>query len=271
MNILEPVTFDDLVRMAGRVTVPAPDPDVPAIEEGQVWHLQWDLASELAVVTIADDHLPTLVPLLFGKTPEGDALSLSELDLEAIPLWQYARQVPAVTLVGLIASVDVPARVTAFDVAEGDDGIEQGMTELSRWMASGDGTGQLPALIKSAGVSVSKLAALLNVSKSTVLDLRRGALVPDAEVGNKLSQILDISVEEVQSSNTAVPSALRMALSRRKYRARVRALAALNRVSDSKAWFDSAYGTMAMSYRSTGPGDDDQWESRADRFFGVTL
>jgi transcriptional regulator with XRE-family HTH domain len=271
VNSLEPVTFDDLVRMANRVSIPAPEIDVMSIAEGQVWHLQWDAASELAVVTAADDQQPTLVPLLFGTTPEGDTLNLPELDAEAIPLWKYARQIPAVALVGVVASADVPAGAGLHDSDDDDNAIEQAMTDLSSWMTAGDGTGELPALLKATGVPLSELAARLNVSRSTVLDLRRGALVPDAELSAELAKILNLTVEEVQSSNGAVPSGLRTVLSRRHFRARVKTLGKRNRVSDSQAWFDSAYGTMAMSYRSTGHGVDDQWESRADRFFGVTL
>ena len=271
VNKFKPVTFDDLVRMANRVNVPDPQVDVTSISEGQVWRLQWDTASELAVVTRADDRLPTLVPLLFGATPEGDTLNLLEFGAEAIPLWQYARQIPAVALVGVVASADVPAGASPTDSDEGDEDIEHSMTGLSNWISAGDGTGELPALLKATGAPVSEVASALNVSTSTVLDLRRRAVVPDAELGARLAEFLNISVEDVQSSNTAVPSDLKSVLSSRRFRGRVKTLAGKKRVSDSRAWFDSAYGTMAMSYRSTGGGDDEQWESRADRFFGVTL
>jgi transcriptional regulator with XRE-family HTH domain len=271
VNSLEPVTFDDLVRMANRVRIPTPETDVSSIVAGQVWHLQWDAASELGVVTVADDQMPTFVPLMFGATPEGEALNLPELHTEAIPLWQYARQIPAVALVGVVASAEVPAVAEAQDLDEGDDSIEHAMTELSEWITAGDGTGELTSLLQATGMPVSELSAVLHVSKSEVLDLRRGARVPDAQLGARLAGLLNISADDVQASNNVVPSGLKAALSRRRYRTRVKTFAERNRVSDSKAWFDSAYGTMAMSYRSTGSGADDQWESRADRFFGVTL
>lgn len=270
MHDLTPVTFDDLVRMAGRLKVPAVDTAVTQIVAGQIWHLQWDDVSEIGIVTDADDHLPTVAPLQFGTRVDAGSIFVPSFGADAVPLWAHARPVPAVTLAGALGRGELTTQVRTHEPGTDDAAVGAAMDALSGWIDAGDGTGALPALLKASGLPVSHVAKELGADRSTVLDMFRGSFVPGAALAGGLAALLGTTVAAVRSGGAALPRGLRDALTVRRVRDRVKALAGRERVPESRAWFDSAYGTLAIPNRTAGIGDDN-WDSRVDRFFEVTL
>jgi transcriptional regulator with XRE-family HTH domain len=265
---LTPVTFDDLVRMASRLELPKIEEDTATIAVGQIWQLTWDGTSEIGIVARADATSPTIVPLRVDLAAGHSGIYIPSFDAVASPQWRSARPVPAITLAGTISDTVVLPEPPS-DITSIDDDVENRMLTLSEWLVNTEGTGDLAKHLKATGQTVSQLANELNAQRSTIIDLLRGNLVPDEGLTTRIASFLRLPLSMVQTGGAAVPAGLREVLARRSARGRVRAFAAAREVSDSQAWRTSAYGIVAMPYRTVGGRQDDAWESRMDRFFEV--
>lgn len=265
---VQPITFDDLLRLASRVTVPDFLDDMNSVDTGQLWLAKWDTFREFVLVAQADPSHPVVVPITFDDTHELDEpehVQSSKLG-DGRAHWATLRPIPAIALDNLIES-EIRV-VDTFPKALVDDPRSEELWKDMKPFDEG-GNGLLPARLRETGTTPSKLARHLGISAGEALDLFRGRLLPTPPMAESIAKLLKTSPAAVLSLLEALPAGLRRDLSKRRFRSAVRDRARQWRWSDSAAWKQVAFGTLAMPYRTTGGSADDEWESRIERYLEV--
>lgn len=265
---IRPITFDDLLRLASRATIPDAVEDENTVDTGQLWLAKWDTFRELVLVARADASHPVVVPITFDDTHELDGPNhvLSSTLGDGRAHWAVSRPIPAIALDNLIESHIHVADSTPQALA--DDPRTDELWGSLRAFDEG-GNGLLPARLKEAGTTPSKLAKHLDVSAGQALDLFRGRLLPTPPMAESIAKLLGTSPAGVFGLLEAIPAGLRRDLSRRRFRSAVRDRARQRQWSDSASWRQVAYGTLAMPYRTTGGLTDDDWGTRIERYLEV--
>jgi hypothetical protein len=263
-----PITFDDLVKMASRVVIPALFETDAAVSVGQLWLAKWDSFAEFVLITDADESNPVAVPVTFDAIHNIEASELvrsSQLG-EARAHWLSSRRMPAIALDSLL-DPRVPStrvRTTETPMADGSDALWNELEPLDV-----TGSGELPNRLRALKHSPSKLGDLLGISGSDTLDLLRGRLMPTSPMLDSIAELLSVQPAAVLGMMSPIPDGLRVGLSKRRFRNRVRELGRRLGSSDAAAWRSSAYGTLAMPYRTTGHLAPADWDARIERFLDV--
>ncbi|APZ35587.1 hypothetical protein BOH66_16135 [Microbacterium aurum] len=265
---IRPITVDDLLRLASRVSIPDVANDERTVCAGQLWVARWDTFRELVLVAQADASLPVVVPVTFDDTHElnGPEHVQSGALGDGRAHWGAPRAIPAITLGSLIES-DVRIAHTLPQASANDTRAKELWDGLDAFDEGGNGL--LPARLKAVGTTPSQLARQLGVSVGQALDLFRGRLVPTPPMAYSIAELLGISPAAVFGLLEAIPTGLRRDLSKRRFRNAVRAQARKWDWSDSTAWKQIAFGTLAMAYRTTGGHTDEDWEPRIERYLEV--
>lgn len=265
---LRPITVDDLLRLASRVSIPDVVHDENTVNPGQLWVARWDTFREFVLVAQEDTSHPTVVPVTFDDIHELDGPSHVQTSAlgDGRAHWAAPRAIPAIALDSLVESNIRVAAAPAHELAN-DPRAEELWNSLNVFDAGGNGL--LSSQLKEVGTTPSQLAKQLGVSAGQALDLFRGRFVPTPPMADSIAKILGISPDAVIGLLEAIPEGLRRDLSKRRFRSAVRDRARQWRWSDSAAWRHVAFGTLAMPYRTTGAHTDEDWESRIERFLEV--
>ena len=148
-----------------------------------------------------------------------------------------------------------------------------GLTEAfehARWIEAS--SGGLGKMIKDSGIPVKQVAALLQVDLPRALAVIRGQVPVIAEQAESLAPALGLDSQRILAANPAPPAELAAYLDQPQWRAQVRRLAQQNDQSETRAWYDAAFGTWGLAARQTGgTSQPPAWEERLKRFFAMSL
>lgn len=265
---VRPISFDDLLLLASRVSLPDLVADANSIDAGQLWLARWDTFREFVLVAKSDASHPVVVPVTFDDAHELDEpehVQTNNLG-EGRAHWAISRPIPAIALDQLVESNIRLGESVQAGRAEDPRGGEL-WAELETFDEGGDG--QLATRLRDIGATPTELAKHLGVSGAEALDLLRGRSFPTPSTAESIAELLGTSPSAVLGMLGAIPSGLRRDLAKRRFRNAVRDRARRRRWSDSTAWKQVAFGTQAMPYRTTGGSAEDEWESRIERYLEV--
>jgi len=142
--------------------------------------------------------------------------------------------------------------------------------EHARWIEAS--SGGLGKMIKDSGIPVKQVAALLQVDLPRALAVIRGQVPVIAEQAESLAPALGLDSQRILAANPAPPAELAAYLDQPQWRAQVRRLAQQNDQSETRAWYDAAFGTWGLAARQTGgTSQPPAWEERLKRFFAMSL
>jgi hypothetical protein len=270
---IRPITFDDLLRLASRVTIPDVVDDENTIGAGQLWLARWDTFREFVLVATADLSHPVVVPVTFDDTHELDEPDRVQTDSLGVGRahWALPKSIPAIAL-GHLVEAEIPlSNASSAENTHKPQGGDSRRDELWADLESFDagGNGQLGARLREVGSTPSTLAKQLGVTGGDALDLLKGRLLPTPAMAESIATLLSTTPGAVLGMLGAIPNGLRRDLAKRTFRNVVRDRARQRTWSDSAAWKQVAFGTLAMPYRTTGGSADDDWEARIQRYLEV--
>ncbi|MFB9310926.1 hypothetical protein BJY17_003259 [Agromyces hippuratus] len=276
MSDLTPLTFDDLVRFASRIQVGAPTTGDREPERGELWRLNWDGVTELGVVVDVEEGVPITVPATLTRSrlseSQPSTARVGDRLLHFDAFTDATHPIPAIAFDRLVSSEVDWSTATVDEATTSHRDGDASLRRLASWNQSFSvGSGGLGARLKSAGFTPSLLRRELDLSLDESLALLRDHRALSDDDTTRISRLLDTTSSEVEALAGAVPASLRAALSRRRFRERVMALAVRRKELASRAWGFALFGVLETPYRQTGVGGMEDWQERADRFFEVAL
>lgn len=268
--------------------------ELPEPAPGQLWRARRGSRSLLVLICAVDGATVGLAPVTIADGSTADAVELPAASSElAAPLtiWRrLATSVPIRTLEqyngkllldypggdvldGVVkAGRPGPATVSATDPTLV---LAARMRDTLGMLAAAPlpgGTGQLPSLLKAAGLAVRDLGELLGVPGATVLGLRRGQQALSAEQAHTLAPVVGRDADVLLAANPTPPEPLVEWMSQPAQRAKVRQLADARHVDEDTAFADATYSTFALAARIAGDrGAVSAWAALGERYFQSVL
>lgn len=268
--------------------------DLSEVVPGQLWRARRGSRSLLVLICAVDGAVVQLAPVTIDDGSNADAVDLpaSASELAApLTVWPYlSASVPMRTLEqysgqlmldypggdvldGVIkAGRPGPATASATDptlvlAARMLDTLDELATApLPR------GTGELPSLLKGAGLGVRELGELLQVPGAAVLELRRGQRAISGEQAQTLAPMVGRGEEELLAANPSPPEPLVVWMSRPPQRRRVAKLAKAKGLDEDRAFAHATFSSFALAARTAGDRDDESvWAALGERYFQSVL
>lgn len=267
---------------------------LPDVAPGQLWRARRGSRSALVLIIGVDDAIVDLVPVSVDDLSNADAVDLpagaSPLGAPLTVWTQLAASVPMRTLekylgalqldhadadvLGAVAGAGRPGP-TAASAAEQSVVFAARMADTVEHLAAAPlpgGTGELPSMLKAAGVPMSELGSLLGVPSAIALELRRGERALSAEQARALAPALGRSEEDLLAANPTPPQPLVAWMSKPPQRRRVIALARAKNLDEDRAFAHATFSTFALAARAAGDREaDSKWAALGERYFQSVL
>lgn len=241
-----------------------PDTD-PAV--GELWHLEWEGAAMLAVVTgIAGDRYevavavptpdaaeePARVPA--DQSPLGVVLSLWLIPDLTVPLGVFAHRagpVPDTTVAD--ARAMEPQRSWTATLARLDLVPAVETLHTASWVPESAPTESAPSLaelMRARNLKPSDVAAQTGLTAADVVAMVRGDRAVAPSEADELAAMLDVATETIRRP-VSIPAALVRAIERPVHRAAIRLRAARDGISEAAARLAAATDLVAMPARTS--------------------
>jgi hypothetical protein len=262
-----------------------PDP-----EPGQIWRVRVDDIVELVLLVTVTDRSVTAAPATIDADYADDQALTVPADASplgvATTVWLgLTDTVPMRTLdrcAGRLTpdNADVPTAVrgigqpgaavvsAAQPVAEYRARLAACMYALATVSSDIPGTGELPSLLRAAGVKPGRLAEF-GMETPRALAVARGTAAVNEHEAGALATELDRTVEDILAANPAPPAELVTWLDRPRRRPKLEQLARQRGISTEEARLHAAYDLYALAARE--PGGSIDWNARLDRYFELAL
>ncbi|MFG3340660.1 hypothetical protein [Glycomyces sp. NPDC048151] len=292
---------DRLARLAGSVRIPeslrdslSGDPGEP--RPNQVWRLRWHDTVELAAIVRVSEGTVKVLPVDIAP-PDVDAESLmlapdqSSLGTPLAVWIPLQREVPMHVLDRAIGEISYDLKDPAWPQKALHTGARTGRNPVnlnnqvfkararhadnfdtfatSAWAPAG--SGELWRILKAAGVQRADLRETLGLTPQAALGITRGQRPISASQASLLARRWELSADELMDANPAPPPALVQAISRPKWRAKVRLLAVQQGIDEVSAWVRSGFAVAGLAYRQTGQSGDFAWDERIEQYFQANL
>lgn len=246
-----------------------PDAD-PVV--GELWHLEWEGAAMLAVVTaVAGDRyqVAAAIPTI-GDTDEPGAVSADQSPLGvALALWP----VPDLTVpLGVFARRAGPVPDSAVDAMKAAEPRRSWAATLARldlvpavealhdasWVPQRAPTANTPTLaelMRARNLKPSEVAARTRLSPADVIAIVSDTRAATPTEADELAALLDVDPATVRRP-VSIPGALVQAIERPIHRAAVQLRAARDGVSEAAARLSAATAVLAMPARTSSADRD---------------
>jgi hypothetical protein len=130
------------------------------------------------------------------------------------------------------------------------------------------GTGELPALLRSLGVSFDRLVEL-GLESPRALAVTRGMAAVSEQEAEALAPDMHLAVDDVLAANPAPPAEIVTWIDRPRRRHQVESLARQHGIGTEEARLRAVYDVYALAARE--PGGSVDWNARLDRYFELSL
>lgn len=264
---------------------PVPDPAA-----GQVWRARIAELTELVLLIAVDAHTVMAAPVSIDaeyadeqavtvpadESPLGVATTVWLGLAHTVPMRTLDRCAgrltpPAAEVTSTIRGIGQPGAAVvsaAQPVAEYRARLADCIEKLSNVSSEIPGTGELPALLTTAGLKPSRLVEL-GLDTPRALSVARGTAAVNENEAEVLARELDRSLDDVLNANPAPPTDLTTWLDRPQRRRQLEGLAAQRGIDAEEARVHAAYDVWALAAREPGGGVD--WNARLDRYFDLVL
>lgn len=270
----------------------------PAPAAGQLWRARWENFAEMVLLVSVDDSTLLAVPVTVDVdfADEQTVVVPADGTTVGVPLAVWTglrRELPLFVLDRTLGSLQEPwsrstdLLSTASQDREGSIGprvvtaadhrqeYRARLTDTfdalasARWVPQG--AGNLPGLLREAGLAPAVLAEVLGVGPQDALALRRGTMPVTPDQAAVLASRLNLEAADVLAANPQPPADLVTRLDQPRRRRQLASLAAQNRTDERTARLNAAYGTLQLAARQTGGPAAPAWDARLDRYFEATL
>ncbi|MBK6873555.1 MAG: hypothetical protein IPJ14_07855 [Kineosporiaceae bacterium] len=269
----------------------------PEPDEGQLWRARWEDQVEIVLVTAATPGSVQVVPVTLDVGYEDDETLVvppgsGPLGVPFL-IWRgLPRNLPRRVLDRYLGSPREGLRTTAELAAAPATGgattgtaitsaadprseyrarLEDSLDRLAAASWAPRGTGQLGPLLQAAGQTPATLIDLLGITPQQALALLRGQVPLAPPQADLVAQATGRSVAELLAANPSLPPELVARLDQPRRRRQVQQLAERRGVTETEAWRQAGYETLALAARQTGDRESRAWEERLDRYFHVVL
>lgn len=262
-----------------------PDP-----EPGQIWRARVDDIAELVLLVTVTDRRVTAAPVTIdadyaddqaltvsaGASPLGVATTVWLGLTDSVPMRTLdrcaGRLTPDNTEVSTAVRGNGQPGVAVLSAvqpaAEYRARLADCMDALAAVSSDIPGTGELPALLRVAGVKPGRLAEL-GMETPRALAVSRGTAAVNEHEAEALATELNRTVEDILAANPAPPAELVTWLDRPQRRQELEQLAKQRGLGTDEARIHAAYDVYALAARE--PGGSIDWNARLDRYFELAL
>jgi transcriptional regulator with XRE-family HTH domain len=246
---------------------PAGDP-----QPSELWSLEWESATLLALVLDVDGKTLTVAPVTFEEPSDPVATVVpavdSPIDAPMFVWHRLARQVPLGVFLAPAGELpvayvnDEPSTATfgedtallMADLATAAGALAEARTLVVEAGATLEAAAMLPELLRHR--VPSEIKAATGITTAAVTELRRGDRSPTDEEAELLASYFGVSADTLRGQ-VPVPSPLAWAIERPMHRRHIRARAVGEGVTEMSMRRTVAEGVMPLAARTTGAAERD--------------
>lgn len=269
--------------------------EAPPLALGQIWRTRWDDLTQLVLIDSLPDDINRLrvSPVEIGDgEADDDAIILpadeTHLDVEFSVWPTLTTDVPAMTLDCWVATVrsynseqDILQAANAGTLRRGHIIANDVSPRLASKRILGysahalhlagqlrGGQGNLRDLLEEW--STAALSQALDGDTPLAVNLKRGVVVVDPVLAQRIESATTISAEDLLDANPAPPTRLMKTLWARERGSGLREVAQKRRETQSEAFAHMTQGVLALAARGE-KRDEVDWEGRVDTYLHMAL
>ncbi len=270
---LRPLTRDDLVAMARRISIPQ-SRAVEGRRRGQVWRASWSDSSSLVVLLDVGLNAVSAAPLLldFDRSSFEEKQLSTFSGISCLVVTSHSREIAEITLDGCFGEISLPDEFT--DESGGDNVAIDELADfdlLAGWLSEASGDGTLGEKLRRAGLTPPSVAEALTVTRPTAVAILRGQQPLSKHQAELISEPARLTAEQLLAANPSLPTEWLLELKSGAYRSRVKEFARRRKLTDIEGWRDVGYGAFALAARQNTKDGAGRLQARVDAFLNAAL